>query len=115
VGIDRSFDWVKIVPIKMPVNILFYVLRIIFYSGRFEIELRGSTMANVLPAPSRLHDKTLYLLRNRPRTITLADIARDTRIGMSWLRKYSEGNIPDPGARRLETLYVYLTGKPLDV
>lgn len=66
-------------------------------------------------APSQLNIKTLYLLKNRSRRLTLDQIARDTQVSKSWLRKYSEGKIDDPGTAKIEALYVYLSGKPLDV
>lgn len=52
--------------------------------------------------------QTLALLRNRPATLSLAQIARDTELNYEWLKKLSYGHIPDPGVTKVERLHGYL-------
>jgi hypothetical protein len=61
-----------------------------------------------------LKDKTLHLLKNRPRTLTLAQIEDDTGIGEAWLKRFSsERSIQDPSVNTIETLYNYLSDEKL--
>lgn len=53
-------------------------------------------------------DRTLQLVRERPRTLTYEQIANDTGLKVSWLEALASGRIPDPGVRKVETLYAYL-------
>ena len=62
-----------------------------------------------------LLERTKYLLENRPRTLHLEKIAQETGLGMSWLKMLSAGRIVNPGVTHIETLYVFLSGKELDV
>jgi len=48
-------------------------------------------------------------LINRPRSLTLQQIARDTGIQLHWLHSFSRGVSAEPGVCRVETLYMYLT------
>lgn len=43
------------------------------------------------------------------------DIARVTDIPANWLWQFANGRIPDPSVNRVEQLFVYLTGKTLEV
>jgi hypothetical protein len=61
-----------------------------------------------------LTEKTLELLKNRPRTLEYEKISQDTGIGGSWLRMFATNRIKDPGCYRVETLYNYLSDKPLE-
>ncbi len=54
-------------------------------------------------------DKTLKLVRERPRTLTYDQIASDTGLKVSWLEAFAGGRIPDPGVRKVETLFAYLS------
>jgi hypothetical protein len=58
-----------------------------------------------------LRDKTRALLNNRPRTLTLAAIAKDTNLHIAWIRDFGRGVSENPGVVSVETLYVYLTAK----
>ncbi len=60
-----------------------------------------------------LFEITLKLLINRPRTITLPEIAAAIDVSQSWLNGIISGRIGDPGVNAVERLYSYLTGKPL--
>lgn len=64
---------------------------------------------------TKLRDKTLYLLVNRRRTLTLEDIEKDTTLPVHWLSSFLKGQSKDPSVSRIETLYEYLSGNTLDV
>lgn len=63
----------------------------------------------------KLRDKVLDLLANRPREQTLKGIAEATGLPEAWLKVFAQGRIQDPSVNRVETLYNYLSEKPLDV
>ena len=76
--------------------------------------------ANMSPAQSskfksKLRDKTLILLQNRPNTLTINAISDATGLDKSWLAQFSRGTIKGPDVCRIETLYEYLTGAPLNL
>lgn len=62
---------------------------------------------------SDLLEVTRKLLKNRPRTLTHQQINHDTRLSISWLNSFAHGREIDPGVRKVETLYCYLTGGKL--
>lgn len=69
-------------------------------------------------ASVKLTDKTLELLRNRPRTMTYATIAEAMKetcpqITASWLHQYVNGRHRFPHTDRIQALYEFLAGKPL--
>lgn len=63
----------------------------------------------------KLRAKVLELLGNRPRNMTYKDIADATDLPEPWLKTFAAGRIADPSVNRVETLYNFLTGKPLNV
>jgi transcriptional regulator with XRE-family HTH domain len=62
-----------------------------------------------------LRNHTLYLARVRPRNITIEKIANVTGLSETWLKKFCAGQIEEPSVNKIETLYVYLTGKQLEL
>lgn len=58
----------------------------------------------------RLLDHTKELFRLRPRTMTLARIAADAGVDLSWLQQLSKGTLKSVDADKLQSLYEYLTG-----
>lgn len=62
-----------------------------------------------------LKEKTLDLLTNRPRPLTLAQISREADIKESWLRMFSRDKIEHPSVNTVEKLYNYLSIKKLKV
>ena len=64
-----------------------------------------------------LYEKTIELLKNRPRDKTLKSISEDTGINLSWLRSFGQGRIKDkgPSVFTVEKLYEYLSGQKLKV
>ena len=61
--------------------------------------------------PGMWQSKTVELLKNRPRTLTLEQIAADTKIDIAWLWKFSAGKIKGPSVNRVEVLRNYLLSK----
>lgn len=64
---------------------------------------------------TKLRDKTLELLQNRSIQQTFQKIEEDTGLRVDWLSKLSQGQIPDPSSNRIETLYEYLSGNPIQL
>lgn len=64
---------------------------------------------------STLYDRTYALLRERMATTSLQTISRESDLPYYWLNKISIGATKDPGVRRVQKLYEYLTGKPLEL
>lgn len=62
-----------------------------------------------------LCDRTLILLKHRDPSLTLQKIADETGLKKRWLEKFVADNIVEPGASKVETLYVFLTGKRLEL
>lgn len=59
--------------------------------------------------------KTQELLKNRPRTLTLEQVAVDTGLSIEWLGPFGREKIDDPSVRKVVTLYEYLSGRKLEV
>lgn len=64
---------------------------------------------------TKLRDKTLDLLRNRPAWKTYTQIAEDTKIPVGWIKEFSRGTMNGPDVNRIETLYEHLAQKPIDI
>lgn len=64
---------------------------------------------------TRLRDKVLHIVRNRPVHMTLKKISEDTSLPLGWLKMFAQGKIDDPSCNRIETLYEYLCGEQLKV
>lgn len=58
--------------------------------------------------PTSLLDRTLSLLEEKSPELTLVKIAEDTELDYSWLCKFSQGRIPNPGVNGVQTLHDYL-------
>ena len=50
--------------------------------------------------------KTLELLENCD--LPLARIAKESNLGLEWLKKLKGGSIPDPSVNRIQTLHDWL-------
>lgn len=62
---------------------------------------------------SRLVDKTWQLLKDDTRILPV--IYKECGIPYYWLQNFSSGKMKNPSAYNVETLYVFLSGKELDV
>jgi hypothetical protein len=60
---------------------------------------------------SKLHETTLKMLRDRPSTLSMREIAEETGLGYDWLRSLNSGRIPSPGILKIERLYEYLSSR----
>lgn len=62
------------------------------------------------PEPSAsLYDRTLYLVNNAPRSVDFSVMARDCDISVSWISRFAAGKFEDPGVKKVECLFNYLT------
>jgi hypothetical protein len=64
---------------------------------------------------TKLRDKTLGLVKNRPVHLTLKQISEETKLPVGWLKVFAQGKIDDPSCNRVETLYEFLSGEQLKV
>ena len=64
---------------------------------------------------SKLCEKTLELLKNRPRPKTYELIGEAIDIKPSWIESFAQRRIEEPGVQKVERLYEYLKGEPLKV
>ena len=55
-----------------------------------------------------LFEQTLKLIKHRPASVSIKQIARDTGISYNWLSSFHQEKIPDPKFNRLQTLHDYL-------
>lgn len=62
-----------------------------------------------------LRDKTLDLLKDRPRAKTLKVVSTDTGIGLPWLNLFLQNKIQNPSVNTVQSLYEYLTQEKLRV
>jgi len=61
-----------------------------------------------------LRERTFELLRERPRNITLQQIADESGISFGWLGDFSAGRGKHISCDKVQTLYEYLTGELLE-
>jgi hypothetical protein len=59
------------------------------------------------PDAASFCDRTLQLVRNRPRTVTYDTLAEATGLKASWIEAFACNRIPDPGVRKVEKLYAF--------
>lgn len=59
--------------------------------------------------------RTVELLRNRPRGVTLEAIARETGLTNKWLSMFGLDLINNPGANQVVLLYEYLSKRQLEI
>lgn len=64
---------------------------------------------------TRLHERTLELVTNRPRDLTYEVIAEATGLDADWINAFRNGRIKDPGVSKVEKLYTFLSGRELDI
>lgn len=67
------------------------------------------------PENTRLRDTVLSLVQNRPVHQTLKQISADTGLQLGWLKLFAQNKISNPSCNRVEKLYEYMTGKPLEL
>ena len=62
----------------------------------------------MLTSMANLLDRARELLAGRPQDLSLVKIAAETGLDYSWLSKFSQGRIPNPGVKSVQTLHDYL-------
>jgi hypothetical protein len=63
---------------------------------------------------SKLRHQTFNLLRNRPASITLDQIANEAGLSKTWVKSFHiRGDKRSASVDNVATLYEYLTGKSL--
>lgn len=67
---------------------------------------------NTIPAGSLLL-RTIQLLKERE--CSLPEVQAGTGLPWYWLRKFGTGEIKDPSVNRVQKLFEFLNGKPLDL
>lgn len=65
------------------------------------------------PKSSALREHVRLRLINRPRPVTLAEVARDTGLTTHWLETLIADKSPDCSVLKCEVLYTYFEGKQL--
>jgi hypothetical protein len=64
---------------------------------------------------SKLKDRTIELLNNRPVWMLLKHIAQQTQIPEGWIKMLAQNKIAEPSVNRIEKIYEHLSNKPLEV
>lgn len=65
------------------------------------------------PVKTTLDQHVRDLIINRPRTITLAELAHAADVSQSWLDAFIAGKIKNPGVRQIVEIYDFLSPVPL--
>lgn len=65
------------------------------------------------PKTSSLREHVRLRLINRPRPVTLAEVARQTGLTTHWLETLIADKSPDCSVLKCEVLYAYFEGKQL--
>lgn len=63
----------------------------------------------------QLLDRTQSLVRNRPPSLTLEQIANEANLNHNWLKAFAAARYPNPRVKQVVALYEYLAGKQLDL
>lgn len=58
-------------------------------------------------------EETQALLSAVPRSVTLSQIAAEADLQLSWLSAFQAGKIEEPGIKKVQKLYDYLTSDAL--
>lgn len=53
------------------------------------------------------------LVRERPATLLIKDLAREMQVSPKWLGDFANGKFDNPSIQILERLHLRLTGKPM--
>lgn len=59
--------------------------------------------------PLTLLDQTLELLANRPKDLTLRQIAEGAKVDFEWLSKFSRELIDDPGVKKVQAVHDFMS------
>jgi predicted transcriptional regulator len=53
-------------------------------------------------------DITRQMLKNRPLSVSTAEIAKEINVSPAWVNAFAKGKIPNPGVNTVETLNAFL-------
>jgi hypothetical protein len=67
------------------------------------------------PYSSLVLARVQMLVRERPATILIKDLARDVQVSPKWLGDFANGKFDNPSIKVLERLHLRLTGKPMQL
>lgn len=65
--------------------------------------------------PGELLTAVYKLIEERPRSVTLQDVADGAGVPMPWLKVLASRGIANPSVNRVEKLYTHLSGGALNV
>ena len=63
----------------------------------------------------KLKNRTLELFRSLPRNVKNVDISEATGLKPSWITDFTKGRVKSPNVDYVETLYIFLSKKSLDI
>lgn len=63
----------------------------------------------------KLTARTRELVELRPRTVTYAHIEQATGVSARWIEAFGKNRVKRPCCDSVEAVYVFLSGKSLDV
>lgn len=58
-----------------------------------------------------LLERTLHLVRNRPPSLTLEQLANEAGVNHNWLKAFILERYPNPRIREVEKLHAFLSSK----
>lgn len=58
--------------------------------------------------PTSLLKRTRALLAAKPDTLTFSAIAKATGVSVSWISRFADDKIPNPGVRQVQAIFDYL-------
>jgi len=63
-----------------------------------------------------LQKTTFELLRNRPASMKLSDVAEATGLPLTWIKSFNlQGDRKGSSSDKVQTLYEHLSGKSLEI
>jgi transcriptional regulator with XRE-family HTH domain len=74
-----------------------------------------SKKVSKMTSDSLLCHVTFRLLRQLPRTVTYADLAKASGVSEAWIKSFGQGRMTNPSVVRVEKLYNALSDKPLEL
>lgn len=63
----------------------------------------------------KLRPRALELVRNRPPSMTLKQLAQEAGVNLDWLKSFSSNRMKTPTVDNVERVYTYLSGKELEL
>ena len=64
---------------------------------------------------TKFREKTLKLLRDRPASMNLKEVAEGSGLNEAWIRSFHQGKVNNPSVVFIEILYEFLAKKSLKI